>query len=148
MPKYHNGKIYCIKSNQTNMIYIGSTTTTLSKRFYNHKWKFLNNDECLSRDIMKYDDAIIELLEKVNCNSKQELLDKEKEYILKNKNIIVNYQIPNNDKKISIKEWKLKNKDYIKEYNLEYYKNNKYHCINCNKEFTVTYKARHNKICI
>ena len=34
---YANGKIYTIRSHQTDKYYIGSTTQPLSKRFYQHK---------------------------------------------------------------------------------------------------------------
>ena len=34
---YKNGKIYTIRSFQTDKYYIGSTCTMLSKRFSNHK---------------------------------------------------------------------------------------------------------------
>jgi predicted GIY-YIG superfamily endonuclease len=37
---YKNGKIYAIRSHQTDEIYIGSTTQSLSKRFSNHKSKY------------------------------------------------------------------------------------------------------------
>ena len=37
MPDYQKGKIYAIKSYQTEMMYIGSTTQTLSQRIAKHK---------------------------------------------------------------------------------------------------------------
>ena len=41
MPNYQNGKIYKIHSYQTDDIYIGSTTNTLSRRFSEHKYRNL-----------------------------------------------------------------------------------------------------------
>ena len=37
MPNYQNGKIYTIRSHQTDEIYIGSTANCLSKRLNDHK---------------------------------------------------------------------------------------------------------------
>ena len=34
---YTNGKIYVMRSNKTDKIYIGSTTQPLFKRFFQHK---------------------------------------------------------------------------------------------------------------
>ena len=39
MPNYQNGKIYCIRSHQTDNIYIGSTTQKLCVRMAEHKRK-------------------------------------------------------------------------------------------------------------
>jgi len=35
--KYQNGKIYCIKNNLDNDVYVGSTTQPLSKRMSDHR---------------------------------------------------------------------------------------------------------------
>ena len=38
MPNYADGKIYTIRNrNDTTLIYVGSTTQPLYKRFYSHK---------------------------------------------------------------------------------------------------------------
>ena len=50
---FQNGKIYCIRSHQTDKVYIGSTTQTLAQRFGKHK-KCLRT---MSREIMKFDDC-------------------------------------------------------------------------------------------
>ena len=54
MPDYSKGKIYCIKSNQTDMIYIGSSVQILDDRFTQHKstfkkWKNGNTDYPLKK---------------------------------------------------------------------------------------------------
>ena len=67
-------KIYCIKSEQTNMIYIGSTTEKyLSKRFGHHKadfrrWKLGKQHYISSFELLKYDDCYIELIENLLAN--------------------------------------------------------------------------------
>jgi hypothetical protein len=85
MPNYQNGKIYTIRSFQTNDIYIGSTVEQLSKRFNKHKvkynqWKKGTYRNTTSFQILNYEDAYIELLENYPCNSKEELRMKEGEY--------------------------------------------------------------------
>ena len=58
------GKVYCISSNQTNQIYIGSTFKKyMSSRLSNHKYCF-NNDlsYCSSFEIVKYHDCYIAII--------------------------------------------------------------------------------------
>ena len=95
--KYNYTKIYKITSTQTNKIYIGSTTKKyLSSRFNEHKHIYRRHTEdktkpfCSSFDIIKFDDAIIELIELYNCNDKDEQHRREKYYIELNKEIAVN----------------------------------------------------------
>lgn len=126
MPDYKNGKIYCIRSYQTEQIYIGSTTQTLAQRLVKHKGK---NDGCSSKIILQYSDAYIELIELFPCNSKEELNKKEGEHIRANN--CVNKNISGrtlqewyNDNKEKIAEQKHQyrkiNKEKIKEYNKKY----------------------------
>lgn len=86
--KYKNGKIYKICSSQCNDIYIGSTVQHyLSNRFGGHKQKYLkwlNDKKCeyvSSFEIIKHSDAKIILLEKYNCNTKDELRAREQWWI-------------------------------------------------------------------
>tara|TARA_R110000824_G_scaffold175753_1_gene354507 strand:+ start:743 stop:1147 length:405 start_codon:yes stop_codon:yes gene_type:complete len=53
--------VYKITSPQTDKVYVGSTTQPLSYRFTNHK--FHKNSS--SKEITKYDDCSIELIEEV-----------------------------------------------------------------------------------
>ena len=154
MKDYSNGKIYCIRSHQTDDIYIGSTIQPLSRRFGNHKktykyWMDGKSNFMTSFEILKYNDCYIELLEKYPCNDKSELERREgkyiremdcvnkhiagrtkKEYYQNNKEKIQEqhkeyYQ--NNKEKIQEqhKEWCQNNKDKMQEYKKEYYQNNK-----------------------
>lgn len=75
--RYANGKIYCLRSHQTDDIYIGSTIQPLYKRLYEHKIQKIN-------DLANYDDVYIELIEEYKCNNKMELLKKEGEHIRAN----------------------------------------------------------------
>ena len=73
---FQNGKIYSIRSHQTDKIYIGSTTQSLSQRFSNHKFM-----TCSSREIMQFADAYIELIEMFPCVNKIQLQGREGELI-------------------------------------------------------------------
>ena len=75
---FQNGKIYAIRSHQTNKVYIGSTTQTLAQRFGKHK--HLTND-CSSIQILVFNDAYIELLEEFPCVNKMQLNRREGELI-------------------------------------------------------------------
>jgi hypothetical protein len=124
--KYHKGKIYTIRSFQTEQYYIGSTCDALHKRLYNHRRdykNYLNNKYgyFTSFDIIKYEDNYIELLEDYKCESKNELLKREGELIRKYKDDIVNYRIEGRTRKEHYEE----NKDKIKDYNIKYYEDNK-----------------------
>ena len=88
MPNYQNGKIYCIRSHQSDQIYIGSTTQPLSARFRNHRAEYRHylkgkRNRTSSFDIIKHTDAYIELIELYPCNCKEELLRQEGKFIRK-----------------------------------------------------------------
>jgi hypothetical protein len=113
---YQNGKIYTIRSHQTEKYYIGSTCRDLSKRLYEHKQKSAS-----SKEILKYDDAYIELLELFPCNSKDELNKREGEFIRLHKDNCVNVQIAGR----TFKEWCENNKEKRKEQKKQWANNNK-----------------------
>ena len=83
---YKNGKVYCLRSHQTDDVYIGSTCTPLHKRLYYHRsdytrWKDDKYHYVTSFKILEYDDAYIELLEDYPCERKEQLYKREKELI-------------------------------------------------------------------
>jgi hypothetical protein len=133
MNKYHNGKIYSIKSKETDDIYIGSTIKSLKTRLQNHKsdYKSYQNGKkhyLTSFEIVKYDDCYIELLQDYSCENNDELTKKEGEYIRNNKcvNRVIEgrtdkeYHMDNRDKRNKqSKKWREENKEYYKEYNIE-----------------------------
>ena len=89
------GKVYCIRSNQTNQIYIGSTFKKyLSSRLSNHKYCF-NNDlsYCSSFEVVKYPDCYIEIISE-NLNVSREMLQKLERIIIENSPNCVNKNIP------------------------------------------------------
>ena len=133
MERYQNGKIYKIVCNITGKVYIGSTCKKLlSQRLAGHVSQFKlwkNGKKCsiTSFQILEGNDYYIELLENVCCNSKDELLIKEKFYIQsiecvnKNKNL----NMTEEDQKQQHKKYYENNKDTIKEWHKENYENNK-----------------------
>jgi hypothetical protein len=134
--KYHKGKIYTIRSFQTEQYYIGSTCDALHKRLYNHRRdykQYLNDNHSFvtSFDIIKYEDSYIELLEDYKCENRNELTKREGELIRKYKDDIVNCRIEGR----TIKERYEDNKDIYKEYNKEYYVDNKDKIKEINKKY-------------
>ena len=131
MVNYKNSKIYTIRSHHTDKIYIGSTANELRKRLYQHKknYKYYLNGRynyVSSFEIVKYDDAYIELYEYYECNNKVELLKREGELIRELD--CVNKVIPGTTNKESCKEYRKK----------------KYNCY-CGTIIILNDKARHNK---
>ncbi len=147
MVNYNNGKIYAIRSYNYDKYYIGSTCNTLTKRFSNHKSKYIqylnnNNHHVSSFDILEHGDCYIELIENYECKDKNELLRREGELIRLHKKDIVNNVIP----KRTIKQWRQDNKNVISQKAAIYYKNNK---INIIQKSTIYYKNNkiiHNKL--
>ena len=118
------GRIYAIKSNKTDKVYIGSTLKTIEKRLSRHKNNYKNYLKgtyhyVSSFDIIQHDDVYIELLEEVNVENKQELCKIEGKYIKEME--CVNQRIEGQSRK----QWHEDNKEKIKEYHKEYRNTNK-----------------------
>jgi hypothetical protein len=139
---YQNGKIYTIRSFQTDDVYYGSTTQPLSKRLNSHnskykKWKNNQYHYITSFEVLKFDDCYIELYELYPCNSRTELERREGQVIRENNNS-VNKHIAGRTKK----EWIEANIDHMKQYKKQYRLDNtdklkqreqKYREANCEK---------------
>ena len=164
MPNYQNGKIYTLRSYQTDDVYIGSTTQSLAvrkgghqrdyKRYLNGKYRFIT-----SFNIIKFDDCYIELIENYPCNSRNELERREgqlirtidcinkivagrtdKEWRDENKEVLAekrkNYYECNKER---LKEYRNENKEVIAERKRE-----KYTC-ECGSVSTLNHKSRHER---
>ena len=125
MPDYNNGKIYKIYNTITDDIYIGATTQLLCERMRGHRQvykatKNINNK--LYQHFNKYgkDKFYIMLLENVKCNSKEELTQKEREYIIKLKPLL-NITVEGR----TAQQYYEDNKDKIAEQHKHYYEDNK-----------------------
>lgn len=168
---YSQGKIYMIRSLLTNEIYIGSTTSTLNKRFteHNKKSKKLSPFQKKFQELGK-EYFTIELIENWPCDNVYQLTKREGYYqVLYNsvhnglnaqyanlpnhiKQLKQKKYIENNKEIIAIKkkEYRNKNKEHIIEYNQEYRNINKdklyesFEC-ECGGKYTYTSKSRHLK---
>ena len=123
MPNYKNSKIYKVIC-ETGLIYIGSTTQTLKERLRQHK-----KDVCRCKD---FKNPKIELIENYECESKKELLTKERYYIESIE--CVNNQTPLQTRK----EYYIKNKDRLCKERKEIYEKNKEVILKRNKEYSKT----------
>ena len=165
---YKNGKIYSIRSYQTDDVYIGSTCSPLSKRLWGHKndYKQYLNDKTnytSSFEIIKFDDNYIELIELFPCGSKDELHKREGEIIRQTDNCVnkriagrsqKEYELDNRDKILEkqkiyrennrdkILEYYENNKDKFKEKNKNYYETNKNKILEKEKEYYQTNKDK------
>ena len=133
------GKIYIIRSHQTEDVYYGCTTQKyLSARFSCHKmdyirWLNKQRNFITSFEIVKYEDAYIELVEEVEYETKEELKAREGFYIRNNN--CINKTIPDR----TGKEWRQtnyeNNKEVISEKKKEHYQINKEKIIKKQKEY-------------
>ena len=139
--RYANGKIYSIRSPQTDKYYIGSTCLELCKRLYKHRigYKGYMNGKgnyMSSFDIIKLEDHYIELIEIFPCTTKAELEKREGELQRLHKADTVNRTIAGRgraehyqDNKVAIyekqKQYNKDNKAAITEYSKQYNKDNK-----------------------
>jgi len=160
MPEYKNGKIYCVRSHKTDLVYVGSTTQPLSKRMADHRSNFkrFNKDQkkyISSYEIVKHGDAYIELLHCCPCNTKEELIREEgkyiremncvnkyisgrtrKEYFCDNKKRLIEYQ----------KRYDDEHKEQISLKNKRNYKKRRiYYTCECGSTLFVASKNKHNK---
>lgn len=124
MLDYSNGKIYCIRSNVNDEIYIGSTCQSLAVRMAGHRRdykQFLAGKyhNVTSFNILKNDGAYIELIELFPCNTKEELNRREGQLI--RETACVNARIAGR----TLAEWRQDNKVAIVEKGKEYRQDNK-----------------------
>lgn len=143
MPEYKNGKVYKIISENTDMVYIGSTSCYyLSERMRLHRhkyreWKDGNYHFMTSFKVIECGDPKIVLLEKYPCKSKDELEARER-YWIENTENVANKNIPtrtlkeylkDNEEKIRLRRQKYdeKNKESMKIKKHAYYQKNKQH---------------------
>jgi len=119
---YQNGKIYKITNCIDNEVYIGSTSSTLTKRWYEHKKQCKHG---IPFKIYQYmtnigiDKFSISLVENYPCTNKTELLRREGEFIKEQGTL--NDNIAGR----SHKEWYQDNKEWYIEKQKKYYENNK-----------------------
>src|SRR3990167_8898674 len=141
MVNYSNSKIYTIRSYSTDMVYIGSTTQSLSVRMAEHRCDYkrylagkFNN--VTSFEIVKFDDAYIELLEDYPCNSTEQLHKREGELIRNTK--CVNKNIAGQGKK----EYWEAHTEQKKAYDKQYYNDHREQRSSYNKKYWEAHKEQ------
>ena len=137
---YANGKIYVIRNHVNDMVYVGSTCQSLSKRFSWHKSDMKNRKYQLyeAMNELKIENFYIELVELYPCSSKDELRSREGQYIRKydsyknGYNMLISgrsmteyYQDNKEQLKEQVKKYRDDHKDKIREQKKEYYQDNK-----------------------
>ena len=138
--RYQRGKIYCLRSHQTDLVYIGSTVQSLSKRIGGHRDKYKGwlkgtSNYVTSFEIIKYDDHYIELVENYPCKTKAELERCEGQIMRDTENCCnkvivgrtgVEYRQDNKEKEAERgAKYRSENKEKLCEYRANYYQNNK-----------------------
>ena len=88
MPDYKKAKIYKIIDLKENMVYIGSTTNALSVRMAQHRYVYKNKLKSISVHIIfdkhGLENCKIVLVENYPCINKEQLQQRESEYIKHN----------------------------------------------------------------
>lgn len=139
MPDYQQGKIYSLRSHQTNELYIGSTVETLSARMAKHRcdykrWKEGKRCYISSYELLQYNDCYIELIEKCPCDCRMELEQREGQLIREmdcvNKCVVgrtmKEYRRDNKEKRAQYDKQRYEaNKEGRAQYNKQYYEDNK-----------------------
>ena len=127
--KYQRGKIYKIISNQTNLVYYGSTIEeVLTNRLSGHRqqyksWLNGKHDYVTSFEIVKYQDCKIILVESYPCKTVYELTAREQYYIDNNTCVNKNKANTGLNRKDYIKQYQIEHMDELKAKKKEYYNN-------------------------
>jgi hypothetical protein len=129
---YKNGKVYCIRNNINDEIYVGSTTQSLSQRMAKHRG-VMNHDTKKHRPLYKLMSEIgiehfyIELIEECPCDNKEQLMKKEGEFIRQQGTL--NKFVAGR----TYKEWRIDNSERIREQVIQ---NREHKCV-YNKEYQI-----------
>jgi len=146
MPDYQQGKIYKLICPHTDKIYIGSTTKKyLSQRLTGHKTAFNfyqkngSNGNTRSYELLQLGDVEIILLEAYPCNSKDELIARERHWIDQNNNIVNKSRpsINEEERKQHKKQYYEIKKEHFLELQKQKYENNKEHYLEINKQYRI-----------
>ena len=156
MPDYKKGKIYKIVCNITGKVYIGSTTQSLACRIAGHRISFKrfkegSGNNMMSFQIIEQGDYDIMLIEKIACESKDELHKRERYFIetleCTNKNIPTRtkkdfYHVNRDIILEQKKHYNQVNKEQIAERKKQHYQVNKERIAGRDKEYYQANKER------
>ena len=170
---YQNGKIYCIRNSVDDDIYVGSTTQALSKRMDIHRSHARTESKKSNYKLYQkmkevgIEQFYIELIEKYECNSKEELFKKEGEWIRKMGTL--NFQIAGRPIEECRKEYYSRDPERWREYHKKWNEDNREkeqtrlkkhweenkeeikkvrntkHSCECGGKYTTTHKSNHFK---
>jgi predicted GIY-YIG superfamily endonuclease len=121
---FKKSKIYKIVNDDLpNMVYFGSTTRSLGRRFAEHRHDSIRKNEnhrvSTSTKLFEKGTPKIELVEEFSCNNLKELRKRERFYIENNN--CINRQIPSRTPAEYRRYWNEKNKEHIKQYKKNWY---------------------------
>ena len=149
MPDYKKSKVYKLVNNLNDHFYIGSTVQPLHKRMGEHRSK---HNKCMSKNIgVDLKECKIILVEAFECENRQELLQKEREYFDKYKveglNLVNRYRpiVTKEEEKEQDKQYKIDNKDKIKEQDKQYRIDNKDKRKQYTKQYNIDNKDKLNE---
>ena len=138
---YKNGKIYCIRNNIDDNIYVGSTTQSLSKRIAKHREaakrkNYMHRTFYSKVNEIGIEHFYVELIEDCPCETLEQLRKREGHYIRKMGTL--NHKIAGR----TGKEYHEINKDKIQIYQKEYQKE----YAELNKEKIQIYRKEYTKV--
>lgn len=151
---YEKCLIYSIECLTTNDVYIGSTKLKINKRLDAHK---SSTNKCVSKSIIERGNYKVNILEELSCNSKRELLIKEREYFEKinciNKGVPTNLYKGESQKRFIEKNKELvkerrkiydskRDKNKVNEKNKRYYERNKEKCNEYKRKWYIENRER------
>ena len=149
--RYQLGKIYKLTSEHTDKIYIGSTCKKLlCQRLAHHssrykQWKKEKSSYVSSFELFELGSVQINLLESCPCNTRDELLSRERYWIEKYKDITFNKYLPImtcEEKKEKVKNHNELNKEIILSKRKKYYEANKEIICQKNRERKILNKEK------
>jgi hypothetical protein len=133
--KYQEGKIYKIICDDFDKIYIGSTVQKLYVRFARHK-----ELDTAAKELFKYPNVRIELIERFPCNSKDELRIREQYHINENKDQCINIFYAYISKEDANEKHKLYKKQWMQDNHARIYEQ----CIcECGSSYSKKHYERH-----
>jgi predicted GIY-YIG superfamily endonuclease len=132
---YKNGKIYRLLC-KDGYFYIGSTTTSLAKRFFHHKkrsYTAQNRKVYAHTSKVGWDNVNIVLFEEYPCENKQQLFQRENIFVekefsnplcLNSCRAFLNEEVKRQEAIVKAKEWAAANPDRVKTWHKEYARRN------------------------
>lgn len=125
---YANGKVYVVRNEDNDKVYVGSTTQTLSKRMAEHRRGINKTDRqhfkiYIAMKDIGVDKFYIELIENFPCDTKEQLTQREGHWIRHHDSFKNGYNGRVEGR--NTQEWYAENREKLNEKKHEYNENNK-----------------------